>query len=338
MKLKRVLKPCNATLALFTAAVVAIGLAGCGGSDQSGGPSGTAAAAQHVDLTEFPQTDGSKTLIDLQREVGAAQDANLLPAANDFVAGRPNRLPFGLFAEDRSPVWGPTALYIADGTDSPAIGPIRADGHTFEIPPSHRSSTTRADVESVGNGYYAATLPPHKPGKIGVLALTRRGDGFEAAAVALTLSRSDPTVAPGERVPAIDTPTGSTPAELDAIDTRDPHDGMHEVSLKDALAQHRPIVLLFATPKLCASRVCAPVTDVAEWVRHEYGGRVIFIHNEIYRGNDLNKGFRPEVKAFNLPSEPFTFVIAPNGRVAEQLQGPFDAGELRAAIARAGRS
>jgi hypothetical protein len=307
--------------------------AGCGGSDQQTPTAGTPAAGERVNLADFPKTDGRMTLNELQKSVGAKQNANLLPAANDFVRGRENRLPFGLFLEDRTTLWGPTAIYYASSSNGPAIGPIAAPAHGFKIPARYRSTTTSADSESVGNGYYAAMIPPVRGvKKIGVLALTRTGDGFEASAIGLPLAISDPTIAPGQRVPAIDTPTGTTPEELDAIDTRNPHDDMHEVSLKDALKTKQPIVLVFSTPKLCASRVCAPVTDIAEWVHHEYGDGVIFIHNEIYKENDLNKGYRPQVKAFGLPSEPFTFIIGPDGRVVEQLQGPFDDGELKAAI------
>ncbi len=320
-------------LAAVLTAALALVLTGCGDSaEQATRP----AAAKSVNLADFPKADGKRTLNEIQKSVGARQNTNLLPAANDFVQNRPNRLPFGLFSENRQAVWAPTVLYYATGSNSPAVGPIAAPAHSFDIPTEFRSTTTQADADSVGNGYYAGTIPAVKGAKnLGVLALTKTDDGFEAAAVALPLAKQDATIAPGERVPAIETPTASTEAELDAIDTRDPHDDMHSVSLKDALGQDKPIVLVFATPKLCASRVCAPVTDIAEWVHHEAGDGVIFIHNEIYNDNDLNKGFRPQVKAFGLPSEPFTFVIDANGRVVEQLQGPFDEGELKAAIAKA---
>lgn len=327
-------------LATLVALALAAGVfAGCGSSSSDNATANTPAAAEQVNLADFPKADGKLTLNELQKQVNAQQNGNLLPAANDFVAGRENRLPFGLFRENREAIWGPTALYYATSSDAPAVGPIAAPAHSFQVPAEYRSSTTAADSSSVGNGYYAGMLPAIKGvKKIGVLALTKTAGGFEAAAIAIPLQARDSTVAPGEKVPAIDTPTGSTQAELDAIDTRDPHDDMHAVSLKDALKQKKPIVLVFSTPKLCASRVCAPVTDIAEWVHHEEGDGVIFIHNEIYNDNDLNKGYRPQVREFTLTSEPFTFVIGADGRVVEQLQGPFDEGELKAAIAKAKKS
>ena len=70
-----------------------------------------------------------------------------------------------------------------------------------------------------------------------------------------------------------------------------------------------PIVLLFATPQFCQSRVCGPVVDVAEQVKQLYGDKAAFIHMEIYNDNDPSKGVRPQVRAFHLPSEPWLFAI-----------------------------
>lgn len=323
-------------LALALSALVLTAVAGCGGGSNNEPAGASPASAKTVDLADFPRTDGKKTLVDLQREVDAAQDANLLPATNDFVARRPNRLPFGLFDADRKMIWGPTAVYIASGTNSPAIGPLRANGHTFDVPERFQSSTSKSDLNTVGNGFYTATLPAiSKPQKLGVLTLTKVGDKFQAAAASILLTAKDPTVAPGEQAIVVDTPTGNTAEELDKIDTRNPHDDMHRISLPDALKLKKPTVLIFATPQLCASRICGPVVDVAEEVHHELGDKVTFIHNEIYRDNDINKGYRSQVKAWGLPMEPFTFVIDARGKVVEQLQGPFDADELRAAIAKA---
>ena len=64
---------------------------------------------------------------------------------------------------------------------------------------------------------------------------------------------------------------------------------MHEVDFADVVGK-KPIVLLFATPLLCQSRVCGPVVDVAEQVKAEYGDQADFIHMEIYNDNEIDKG------------------------------------------------
>lgn len=317
------------------ATALATSFAGCGGdSKDSTGKAGTPAAAEPVNLADFPKTDGTKTITDLQREVKAGQDATLLPAANDFVAGRVNRLPFGLFTADREPLWGPTVMYLSGGTDDPATGPFKVAAHDFSVPAQFQSETSKADLNTIGNGFYVGNIPtPKGTKKINVLTLTQFDGGFQAAATGITTTLRDPAIAPGEKAPAIETPTvESVGGDVSEIDTRIPADDMHDISLKDALKKKKPIVLIFATPKLCASRVCGPVVDVAEEVHHELGDDVIFIHQEIYKDNDINKGYRPQVAAYGLTSEPFTFVIGSNGRVLKQLQGPFVADELFEAI------
>jgi hypothetical protein len=131
--------------------------------------------------------------------------------------------------------------------------------------------------------------------------------------------------------------------DVASIDTRQPPDDMHAVNYADAYGKE-PIVLLFATPALCQSRTCAPVTDVAEAVEAEHRGeRVAFIHNEIYAGNTIKPGclegtrpptqcYRPQLLAFNLETEPFLFVIDRHGRIAARLEGAFSKGELEAAL------
>jgi hypothetical protein len=64
------------------------------------------------------------------------------------------------------------------------------------------------------------------------------------------------------------------------IDTRIPPDDMQRVDFATVLGR-RPVALLFATPALCHSRVCGPVTDIMFQLEHEFGPRMTFIHNEV---------------------------------------------------------
>ena len=83
---------------------------------------------------------------------------------------------------------------------------------------------------------------------------------------------------------------------------------MHDVNFADVVGK-KPAVLLFATPALCQSRVCGPVVDIAEQVKAERGDEVEFIHQEIFRDNEVDKGFRPQVLRWKLPTEPWLFAV-----------------------------
>ena len=64
------------------------------------------------------------------------------------------------------------------------------------------------------------------------------------------------------------------------------------------------------------------------------GDDVAFIHQEIYNDNEVNKGLRPQVAAWRLQTEPWTFVIDRNGRSSQRFEGAFSAGELQRAVAK----
>ena len=76
-----------------------------------------------------------------------------------------------------------------------------------------------------------------------------------------------------------------------------------------------------------------PVVDVVAEVRAQTEG-VEFIAQEIYVENDINKGFRPQVGAWRLPTEPWTFVVGADGRVVERFEGALSVRELQAAVAK----
>jgi hypothetical protein len=119
-----------------------------------------------------------------------------------------------------------------------------------------------------------------------------------------------------------------------ALDTRRPE---AKDLLQDDLAKvlgKQPVVITFATPQLCQSRVCGPVVDIVEQVRAGSPKGIAFIHQEIYQDNQTNKGVRPQVAAWRLASEPWTFVIDKSGKISERFEGAFSVGELQRAVAK----
>ena len=123
--------------------------------------------------------------------------------------------------------------------------------------------------------------------------------------------------------------------DVAAIDTRLPPSSMHDVDFADVLGK-KPVVLLFATPQLCQSRVCGPVVDLAEQVKAKSANSdVAFIHMEVYNDNRIDKGIRPQMAAFHLQTEPWLFTFNSAGKVAARIEGAFSERELDEAIAKA---
>jgi hypothetical protein len=73
------------------------------------------------------------------------------------------------------------------------------------------------------------------------------------------------------------------------------------------------------------------VVDIEEQVKSQIGPRVAFIHMEIYK-NNTPPALRPQVNAWHLATEPWTFVIDRSGRIAARIEGALSAAELKQAV------
>jgi len=319
-------------IAAIAGIAAATALAGCGSdSKEAAAPAAKQppgfAAAQNVEGADFRPAEGL-TLQQIADQTNAGPQVGL--ASSEFVPGT-NRLAFGLIGEDNAFVYGPSAVYIARSPGAKAQGPFVAPLDSMQVSPAFVSRNSAADGGDA-KGIYAANVPLPKPGRYAVLVVTSLGGQQIGSPTQITVKRSSPIPAVGERPPAIDTPTkASVAGNIEEIDTRVPPDDMHEVSFKDALGK-RPVALLFSTPALCQSRVCGPVTDIALELEKTYGKRMTFIHQEIYVDNELDKGLRPQLKAFGLQTEPWLFVAGADGRIAARLEGAFGHAAFKRAI------
>lgn len=132
---------------------------------------------------------------------------------------------------------------------------------------------------------------------------------------------------------ATPSPTPSAPMGVDPICTADPPCGLHEVSLDAALAEKRPLAVLFSTPARCMSRFCGPVLDSLLAQQGAYADRVRFLHVEIYKDR-TSQDLAPTVEAYGLQMEPVLFLAGADGVVHERLDNAYDRVELKDALDR----
>ncbi|HYI98316.1 MAG TPA: hypothetical protein VEX36_01360 [Thermoleophilaceae bacterium] len=315
--------------AVAVSGVLASSVAACGDSST---PDAASTPPPPAEPEDFPSAQG-KTLRDLLAEV---EDTGPVLAASvsQFQPGD-NRFGFALFDRARAQIAdAPVALYVAPVGGGPVDGPIPASFEQMTVKPQFQSRSVAEDDEAA-KSLYVARLDLPKPGRYEVLGVARLDDRVVAATPAggpLTVKRKGPVPDVGDMAPVVHTDTeADAKGNLASIDTREPPSTMHDVDFAD-VAGRRPTVLLFATAALCQSRVCGPVIDVTEQVKAERGDEVAFVHQEIYRENDIAKGFRPSVGAWGLPTEPWLFAIDRDGRVAARIEGAFSAAELDKAI------
>jgi hypothetical protein len=338
--------------ALLAASALA---AGCGGSSPSGGSSGGPAENMPPPpKSDFPSAAG-RTLAEVMKEADASSELVVSPAAMVFYRGA-NRFPFGVFHRDRSQVSGAqVALYFAKAPkpksargggpaseaaaeagkralDAPAVGPFPAAIESLAVKPAFQSRTTSSDPNAASVVYVTHVDFP-SDGEWGAAALVDEGGKLTATLLPSAIVGEFGNVPRvGQTAPLIHTPTAAEAGgDLAKITTRIPPDTQNKVDYAEVLGK-KPIVLLFATPEFCQSRVCGPVVDVAEQVKRTYGNRVAFIHMEIYKDNDPSKDVRPQVSAFHLPTEPWAFAIDRHGTIRAAIEGAFGVDELTRAV------
>jgi hypothetical protein len=317
-------------LALIAVAAL---LAGCGGGDEGSNDEQAPPAARAAD---FPKAEG-KRLQDLMGNLGSGPI--LAPSSQEFRTGKA-RFGFALFSPDRSQITDASvAVYVARAGGGPAQGPFLARYESLAVKPQFQSRQTASDPDAA-TSIYTTEIPFDKPGQYELLGIARLGGKLVPATtpsggVAVKKASDDPIPAVGTRPPRVHTPTeAEVGGDLASIDTRLPPSSMHDADFADVLGK-KPVVLLFATPQLCQSRVCGPVVDVAEQVKADAGDEVEFIHMEVFRDNRIDRGVRPQMAAFNLQSEPWLFVFDRSGKVAARIEGAFSERELAQAISKA---
>ncbi len=313
-------------LALIAIAVLGLLVAGCGSDDSSGDEVARSAPS----AADFPSADG--TTIEQLLNDQTPSDVVVSPAAVVFKQGE-NRYPFGVFNVDRSQVEdADVALYFAKSPQAPVEGPFPSEVVSLETKPAYRSKGAAGPGEA--SSFYLANVNFNRNGPWIGIAILKTGDGFEAARVTPSpVVGQYPNVARvGSKAPKISTRTPSdVGGDLSQIDTRQPPSSMHDEDFADVVGK-KPVVLVFATPALCQSRVCGPVVDVAEQVKDEVGDGVVFIHNEVFNENDPSKGVQSQLAAFGLQTEPWIFLINKDGTIERRIEGAIGVDELRADV------
>lgn len=339
---------------LLAAAALAIGCGGSGSPSGGGGPGGSAESLPAPPKGDFPSAAG-RSLAEIMKAAEGHAKLVVTPAAMVFYRGE-NRFPFGVFRKDHSQVTDArVALYFAKAPppakskggaaggealteagkralDAPAVGPFPAAIESLAVKPAFRSRTTATDPNAASVVYVTHVNFP-SDGEWRVIAVIEEGGKLTATLLpSAEVGEFSNVPRVGERAPLIHTPTAAgVGGDLARITTRVPPDTQNKVDYAEVFGK-KPIVLLFATPEFCQSRVCGPVVDVAEQVKQAYGNRVAFIHMEIYNDNNPGRGVRPQVRAFHLPSEPWAFAIDRHGAIGTAIEGAFGVDELTHAV------
>ena len=324
--------------------LLALFVVACGGGDKTvdtppdpvanvpdeGGIRDSVKLASDPKAAEFPASKGA-TLQELADKMLAGPQLAL--ASSVFTTPGASRMAFGMIAQDGTPIYGQTAIYVAPTPGAQAEGPFVAPADVLLTDKRYRSKQA-ATTQDPFVAVYGADVEFAKQGQYAVLAATKKADGTLTGAtgqITVSKQKDDPIPAIGEKAPVVHTDTLETAkGDISNIDTRVPPSDMHE-DFADVVGK-KPVALLFATPELCASRVCGPVTDMELQMKSKYGDEMTFIHQEVYVDNNASNDLRQPLKDFNLRTEPWLFVVNAKGVITARLEGSIGVQQFEDAV------
>jgi len=264
-----------------------------------------------------------------------------LITTTELVVGR-NRFAFGLLKDGSLLPARRVAVRVYDigGDDAQLVSVVPAPYHPLEVIQGDRHVHVHPDgtrhlheTATDVRGIYVADLTLPRAGSWGLEIAVEHGPGaVEAARLSVDALPHARAPAPGTTAPRSRNRVASDVGDLRLIDSSEPPDPrLHQTRIADAIRQGRPQLIVFATPKYCTSRVCGPVLDVVRTLIPAYGGRVAFVHEEVWQAGATQR-LSPTVEEWNLRSEPWIFIVDGDGVIRARFEGVTTRHELEAAL------
>ncbi len=181
------------------------------------------------------------------------------------------------------------------------------------------------------NGFYAANVTFERQGEWDVRLESRGG---RAATSTINVGAIAPVPVTGQSAIASESKTIDNFDIEDLTTDPDPDLALYEMTVAEAVTSGKPSVLVFATPAFCRTAVCGPIVDEVSEIRPDYP-EFNFVHVEVYEPLDeTDNELIPvlPVVEWQLPSEPWVFVIDADGTITSAFEGFLTQDELRRAL------
>ena len=267
-----------------------------------------------------------------------ATRVNAIVVSSDLAVGE-NRVVFGLVDLENMPVRSAEArvepvYFPTSESDGEARSPVTATFFPWPTPGGQGVFVAQVSFDAPGPAIVSAPAF----WELRFTTTTESGAAVEASAlVSVKDAPSTPVI--GAPAPASVTPKASEVEDLATITTADPPDtDLYELSIHEALAEDKPLVVVFSTPAFCISATCGPQVAILSEMKDRLKDQANFIHVEVFEDPHLIEGGRPSgglvpsVDEWGLPTEPWTFVVDKEGRVRAKFEQFTTTEELEAAL------
>ena len=316
--------------ALVLAACSQPGSTGVPSAPASLAPSGSGATA---DCPTTPTPQGTPEGWDVGSQRPSVFPQVINPAGT--ITCGPTRLMFSFLDDQNVPVAAPdrsVAVKVFDLGADP-VTPVAENDATFiwAIEPQV--------------GVYVVDLDLPTAGSYGIEFTTAAAGGSPEVIKSLfDVQPSADVVAVGDSAPASDTPTlADVGGDVARISTDPaPVAAFYETSIAEAVADKKPFVVAFATPKFCVTKQCGPTLDRLKPIAARHPG-VTVINVEPYELEFKEGSLQPVLTGdrltptaatteWGLPTEPWVFVVDREGVVTASFMLIFSDEELEAAL------
>jgi hypothetical protein len=202
------------------------------------------------------------------------------------------------------------------------------------VPRGKEVTTTYRWVDVKGKGIYVAPVEFDRSGMWGVEVTGEVGARtIGPARTRFPVKVKPDTPAIGSDAPRSRNLTARDVTNIKQIDSGVVPNDMHDMTIAEAIASGKPLVVIFATPGFCATQTCAPMVEEMSALKRAVGDTVNFVHVEIYK-DPQNRVPYETVTEWGLTSEPWVFLVDQRGKVAAKFEGPAPRAEVEEELRR----
>ena len=279
------------------------------------------------------------------RAVGEAFDPEAQPVLlNSALAVGENRLTFGFFRSDTSLILeasGSVWIYRLDESRRGAfVGSYELQRAAFSQQTDHKHADGSTHVhEDELVAVFQANVDFDRTGDWGAeIDAEIEGERRRLRVQPFNVLERTPEPQAGDALPESPHLTLRDGADISVVSSMaEPIPEMNELTVAEAVATGKPVLVAIATPAYCESRFCGPLMEavvVPLW--EEFGGEVQFVHVEPYELEEVRATGRlvaiPLLEDWQLQTEPWIFIAARGGAVTAKFEGVASLEDVRAAL------